>query len=78
MAEKNFGQIFAATPSDTATLKEFNYIQVGITGTVSVSYKGGAATTITAGLLDRIGLVPVGLADKVLSTGTTATEIFVW
>lgn len=78
MAQKNFGQLVAVTPEDDKKIKEFNYIQVGTSGDVAVRYKSGNVVIVKAGLLDRVALVPVGVMDEVLTTGTTATDVYVW
>ena len=78
MANSNLGEINEVTPSDNEVIKEFNYIQVGVSGTVAVRFKDGQVKSLSAEIFARMGLVPVGVMDKVLSTGTTATNIYVW
>jgi len=74
----SLGQIRKVTPSDTGTIAPFKYIQVGVSGTVTVKAQGGTETTITSGLIDKIAIVPVGVSVQILDTGTTATDIYVW
>lgn len=78
MSSSNLAQIRQVTAEDGQKIKEFNFIQVGTSGDVSVRYKGGEVILIKQGLLDRLSLVPVGVADEVLSTGTAAGDIYVW
>ena len=78
MSSRNFGNIRLVTPSDTQKIKSFNYLQVGGSGDVVVKFKEGATVTIKSSLLDRMAIVPIGEMDQVLSTGTTATDIYVW
>ena len=78
MATNNLGEINQVTPTDGKKINEFNYVQVGVTGTVAVRFKGGPIKSISSNLLDRMALVPVGVMDEVLNTGTTATDIYVW
>ena len=78
MASNNLAQIRLITPTDGKKLKEFNYIQVGTSGDVAIKFQSGEITTLKAGLLDRMALVPIGVADEVLLTGTTAGDVYVW
>ena len=78
MATSNLGEIRKVTPSDIQSIAEFNYLQVGIAGTVSVQFKNGDVKLLTQELINRMALVPVGVMDRVLATGTTATDIYVW
>ena len=66
------------TPSDTVEVSAFQYLQVGTSGDVTVEAANGASTLITGDLLDRLSLCPVGVNVKVMATGTTATDIYVW
>lgn len=66
------------TPSDTAEVAPFQYLQVGTSGNVAVEDAKGTVTIITADLLDRVSICPCGLSVKVNSTDTTATDIYVW
>jgi hypothetical protein len=72
------GPIRTVTPADDSKIPKFSYIQAGVSGDIVIKYQEGETCTITSNLLDRMGVVPVGHADEVLSTGTTATEIYVW
>jgi hypothetical protein len=74
----DLGQIRKVTPSDSGTIDPFKYIQVGVSGTVTVKASNGTETTITSALLDKVAIVPVGVSVQVLATGTTATDIYVW
>lgn len=78
MSSSNLAQIRQVTAEDGQKIEEFNFIQVGTSGDVSVRYKGGEVILIKQGLLDRLSLVPVGVADEVLSTGTSAGDIYVF
>ncbi len=78
MSARNFGQIRSVTPADDVKIKEFNYLQVGTSGTVAIKYQGGEVFNITGNLLDRVDILPIGLADEILATGTTATDVYVW
>lgn len=78
MSASNFGQIYKAIPTDGEKIQQFNYMQVGVSGDVAIKFKSGAVVTISSGLLDRMSIVPVGAFDEVLSTGTTASDIYVW
>lgn len=78
MASNNLGQIRTVTAEDGVKIPAFTYMQVGTSGDVSIRFKDGSITLIKAGLLDRMALVPTGEADEVLSTGTTAGDIYVW
>jgi hypothetical protein len=74
----DLGNIIKVIPSDTAVLMPFSYLQVGVSGDVAIEAINGTQTIISAELTDRMGIVPVGVHSKVLSTGTTATDIYVW
>ena len=74
----DLGNIRKVTPSDTAVLGPFKYIQVGVSGDVALKSTSGSTVVITAALIDRMAIVPVGVYEQVLSTGTTATDIYVW
>ena len=74
----DIGQIQKVTPSDDLDLSLFRYLQVGVSGNVAIEAENGTTTVLTSSLIDRMGIVPVGIAKKVLSTGTTATDIYVW
>ncbi|AUR93143.1 hypothetical protein NVP1184A_04 [Vibrio phage 1.184.A._10N.286.49.A5] len=78
MATTNLGQIRLVTPGDDKKISEFNFIQAGAAGDIAVRFKGGEVTVISSGLSSRLSLIPVGVMDEVLSTGTTAGEIYVW
>ena len=66
------------TPSDTEEVSAFQYLQVGVSGDVAVQTANGKTTIIKGELLDRLSLCPVGTNTRVLATGTTATDIYVW
>jgi len=72
-----FGQIRQVTPSDEP-LEPFKYIQAGGSGTIIIETAGpnSTQTTISAALIDKLAIVPVGVHSKV--TGGTATDIYVW
>ena len=73
------GYIRKITPSDyTEYLPAFTHIQVGVSGTVTVENAAGESTLLSAEILDKMSIVPVGAATKVMATGTTATDIYVW
>lgn len=74
----DLGNIRKVTPSDTAVIEPFKYIQVGTTGDVALKSTNGSTVVITSGLLDRMAIVPTGVYEQVLATGTTATDIYVW
>lgn len=61
----------AVTPSDSTVLTHFYGVYVGVTGDVALSNESGQSVVFKA--------VPVGAwalgGNKVLSTGTTATNI---
>lgn len=72
-----FGQIRPVTKSN-AELEPFKYIQAGGSGTIIIETAGpnSTQTTISAALIDKLAIVPVGVHNKV--TGGTATDIYVW
>ena len=75
----SLGSIRQATPSDSTVIyPAFSHIQVGTSGTVTIENAAGESTLLSAGILDRMSLVPVGAGTKVMATGTTATDIYVW
>ena len=76
MAQLN--TIKKVTPSDADKLKDFSFIQCGTSGDVAVQYESGDIVVITAALVDKMALVPVGRMNRVLATGTTAADIYVW
>jgi hypothetical protein len=79
MAQNHLANIKKITPSDTAkTIEEFNYIKCGGSGDIAVQLEEGSVVIITAALLDKMSIVPVGTMNRVLVTGTTATDIYAW
>lgn len=78
VAANNLGNIRLITPTDDKKVTPFNYIQVATSGDVAIRFKSGDVTLVKAGLLDRVSLTPIGEADEVLSTGTTAVDVYVW
>lgn len=78
MSRNITGQIRSVTPNDSTTIDKFNYIQAGVNGDIVVQRDDGATVTISAALLSKMAIVPVGIFNKVLATGTTATDIYVW
>ena len=73
------GYIRKAVPSDsTEYFPAFTHIQVGVSGTVTIENAAGESTLLSAEILDKMSIVPVGTATKVMATGTTATDIYVW
>jgi hypothetical protein len=74
----DFGPVRKVTKSDTAALAPFKYIQCGVSGDIAIENEKGDITVISSELLDRISIVPTGVAVKVRSTSTTATDIYVW
>jgi len=73
------GYIRTATPSDSAEFfPAFTHIQVGVNGSVTIENADGESTTLSAEILGKMSIVPVGAATKVMATGTTATDIYVW
>lgn len=66
---------FDVTPSDTTTFNHTNRprgLYIGVTGDVAVEFEGGATATFTA--VPAGTILPICPA-KILSTGTTATNI---
>tara|TARA_R110001606_G_scaffold166453_3_gene310935 strand:- start:5728 stop:5964 length:237 start_codon:yes stop_codon:yes gene_type:complete len=78
MANSALGSIRKVTPSDTVELKDFNYIQAGVSGTVAVQFEGGDVVNLSQEIIDKMALLPIGTMNRVLATGTTATDIYVW
>lgn len=78
MATNHLANLKKVTPSDTVKIPEFNYIQCGGSGDIAVKYKSGEVVVITAALLDKMSVVPVGTMDQVMATSTTATDIYAW
>jgi hypothetical protein len=79
MAQNHLANLKKVVPSDTkATAEEFSYIQCGVSGDIAVKMKSGAVVVISAALLDKMSMVPVGTMDHVMVTGTTATDIYAW
>lgn len=74
----DLGNIRQVTPSDTAVLEPFKYIQVGVSGDVELKAPNGEVVIVSAELLDRMAIVPVGINDQILTTNTTASDIYVW
>ncbi len=62
----------AVTPSDSATLSATRALYVGVTGDVTVVPFGGSASVLFKA--HPVGYMPVRVT-KVMSTGTTATNI---
>lgn len=79
MAANHLANLKQITPSDTKkTKEEFGYIQCGGSGNIAVQMESGEPVIITAALLDKMSIVPVGTMNKVMATGTTATDIYAW
>jgi len=78
MAQNHLANLKVITPSDTAKIQEFNYIQCGGSGDIAVQMEEGESVVIKASLLDKMSIVPVGTMNRVLATGTTATDIYAW
>lgn len=79
MAMNDLAPIKKITPDNDAKIRGgFNYIQCGGTGDIAVSLEEGESVIITAAILDKMSIVPVGSMNRVLSTGTTATDIYAW
>jgi hypothetical protein len=74
----DFGPIRKVIKSDTAVLSAFKYIQAGVSGDIAIENASGEITVISSELLDRISIVPTGVAVKVRSTDTAASDIYVW
>jgi hypothetical protein len=73
------GYIRKVTPSDsTVFYPAFSHIQVGVSGTVTIENAAGESTLLSAEILDKMSIVPTGAGSKVMATGTTATDIYVW
>lgn len=62
----------AVTPSDSDTIGPFRALYVGVTGNVAVRMYGGQNNVTFTNL--AVGWHPIQ-GDKVLSTGTTASDI---
>jgi hypothetical protein len=78
MAANHLANIKVVTPSDTAKIPEFNYIKAGVSGDIAVQMEEGGVVIIKASILDQMPLFPVGTMNRVLATGTTATDIYAW
>ena len=75
----SLGYIRKVTPSDSvSSFPAFSHIQVGVSGTVTIENAAGESVLLSAQILDKMSIVPVGAATKVMATGTTATDIYVW
>jgi hypothetical protein len=72
------GQIREAIPADNAEIPDFNYIKSGVPGDIAVKDKNGNVVVIKQSLIDAVGIVPVGTMVEVMTTGTTADDIYVW
>ena len=72
------GQIKRAVPADGTKVDTFNYIQASGAGTITVRRLDGTTVLITAAILAKLDIIPVGLMDEILATGTTATDIYYW
>jgi hypothetical protein len=62
----------AVTPNDTNVLTPFRCLYVGVSGDVAVRMYGGGNNITFTGL--AVGWHPIQ-GDKVLATGTTASDI---
>lgn len=78
MAANHLAQIRKVTPSDTAKIPDFNFIQCGGSGDIAVAMENGTEVVISSSLLDKMSIVPVGTMNRVNATNTTATDIYVW
>ena len=78
MSNYYFGSITPVTPSDTDDITLFRYIQAGVSGSIVIESDKGVQATISSALIDKMSIVPIGRGSKVLATGTTATDIYVW
>jgi len=77
----SLGFVRAITPSDSTeyATTPFTHVQVGVSGTVTVlSADGQTQTLLSSAILDKVGIVPVGPSIKVMATGTTATDVYIW
>ena len=63
------------TANDVTVLDEFTMISVGTSGSVKLGYRGGNTATFPA--LNAGQWYPIGNANMVYSTGTTAADIVV-
>jgi hypothetical protein len=73
------GYIRKITPSDTEVINPpFTHIQVGVSGDATIQNAASESTLLTSAILDKMSIVPVGVATKVMATGTAATDIYVW
>ena len=77
----SLGFVRKVTPSDSTeyATTPFTHVQVGVSGTVTVLSADGVTTTLlSSAILDKVGIVPVGPSIKVMATGTTANDIYIW
>lgn len=65
----------SVTPSDSATIGRTRALYIGGAGDVAVRFSNGATATHASVPAGSTLMVEV---DKVLSTGTTATNIVAW
>ena len=63
------------TASDATVINEFTMISVGTSGSVRLGYAGGNTTTFP--VLNTGQWYPIGNANMVYATGTTAADIVV-
>ena len=53
MANSTIGRIRAVTPDNDKELDDFNYIQVGVSGTVRVQFYNGDVVDLSQAIIDR-------------------------
>ena len=79
MSHNDLGAPRQITPSDSVIIDPpFRYIQAGVSGAITVTSSNGIDVTLSSALIDKVAIVPTGEANKVLATGTGATDIYVW
>lgn len=79
MSHNDLGAPRQITPSDSTVIDPpFRYIQAGVSGSIVVTSSNSVDVTLSSALMDKVAIVPTGAANKVLATGTTATNIYVW